>query len=75
MPIYEHDDNQFLEKREQLSYNAEDRGRVMSKYDLPSRSELLRPPLHSHFSKFESGLMYRRDAPRRSMYADGNPNA
>ncbi|CAD5123886.1 DgyrCDS12193 [Dimorphilus gyrociliatus] len=63
IPHYEHDVNLFLDKREQLSYNVEDRDRVHAKYSLPPRSLLLRPPFHHHSSKYQSTLMQRRDDP------------
>ncbi len=61
VPHYEHDENLFLEKREQMSYNVEDRNRVDNKYKLPSRSQQLRPHFHHHTSKYQSSLMFRKD--------------
>ncbi|XP_074662597.1 sperm-associated microtubule inner protein 10-like [Tubulanus polymorphus] len=62
VPHYEHDENLYLEKREQMKYNVEDRSRVDSKYRLPSRSKLLRPKFHHPTSRYQSSLMSRRDA-------------
>lgn len=61
VPHYEHDENLFLEKREQMHYNAEDRVRVEGKYKLPSRERQLRPDFAHHTSKYQSSLMYRKD--------------
>lgn len=61
IPHYEHDENIFLEKREQMKYNVEDRNRVESKYCMPHRSTLLRPEFHHETSKYQSELMVRRD--------------
>ncbi|ESO86867.1 hypothetical protein LOTGIDRAFT_235241 [Lottia gigantea] len=61
IPHYEHDENLFLDKREQMSYNVEDRHRVDSKYKMPSRSKLLRPNFHHETSKYQSSLMFRTD--------------
>merc|ERR1711976_629547 len=62
IPHFEHDDNLYLEKREQMVYNTEDLTRVESKYELPSRSEMLRPAFHHPTSKHQSSLMYRKDS-------------
>lgn len=61
IPHYEHDDSLFLEKREQMHYNVEDRARIEAKYQMPPRSKLLRPDFHHHTSRYQSELMARRD--------------
>jgi len=61
IPNFEHDENMFLEKREQLYYNVENRNRVDRKYDLPPREKLLRPDFHNEMSRYQSELMFRRD--------------
>lgn len=61
VPHYEHDENLFLEKREQMFYNVENRNRVESKYPPRDRSKLLRPDFHHETSKYQSELMFRRD--------------
>ncbi|XP_063429860.1 sperm-associated microtubule inner protein 10-like [Mytilus galloprovincialis] len=61
VPHFEHDENLFLEKREQMFYNVEDRNRVESKYPVRDRSKLLRPDFHHETSKYQSELMFRRD--------------
>ncbi|XP_013088423.2 testis-expressed protein 43-like isoform X2 [Biomphalaria glabrata] len=58
---YEHDDNLFLEKREQMHYNVEDWARVREKIKMPPRAKLLRPDFHHETSKYQSELMFRRD--------------
>lgn len=62
VPNYEHDENLFLEKREQMHYNSEDWIRVQGKIKIPQREELLRPDFHHETSKYQSELMFRRDA-------------
>ncbi|KAK7103830.1 sperm-associated microtubule inner protein 10-like [Littorina saxatilis] len=62
VPNFEHDENLFLEKREQMFYNVEDRNRVDRKYTIPPRAKLLRPDFHSEMSRYQSELMFRRDA-------------
>ncbi|CAH1792395.1 unnamed protein product [Owenia fusiformis] len=57
----EHDENLFLDKREQMSYNVEDRIRVDGKYQVPDRAEMLRPQFHHESSRYQSELMQRRD--------------
>jgi len=59
VPQYEHDENLFLEKREQMTYNVEDRTRVDSKYSVPERSEMLHPYFHHQSSRYQSSLMSR----------------
>ncbi|XP_067680653.1 sperm-associated microtubule inner protein 10-like [Haliotis asinina] len=61
IPHYEHDENMFLEKREQMAYNVEVRNRVERKCPMPDRAELLRPHFHHETSKYQSSLMYRSD--------------
>ncbi|ELT96580.1 hypothetical protein CAPTEDRAFT_188398 [Capitella teleta] len=61
IPHFEHDDSLYLEKREQMVYNAESRVRVEAKYTLPSRAEMIRQPFHHQNSKYQSSLMSRRD--------------
>ncbi|XP_064622791.1 uncharacterized protein LOC135484995 [Lineus longissimus] len=61
IPHHEHDENLYLEKREQMSYNVENRTRVDARYQLPPRSVMLRPNFHHPTSKYQSSLMYRRD--------------
>lgn len=63
IPHYEHDENLFLEKREQMHYNVESRPRVDQKWQLPSRARLLRPDFPHETSKYQSELMFRKDAP------------
>ncbi|XP_060083553.1 testis-expressed protein 43-like, partial [Ylistrum balloti] len=60
IPHVEHDENMFLEKREQMHYNVEDRNRVEGKYKMPSRARLLQPDFHHETSKYQSELMFRR---------------
>ena len=55
-----HDESLFLKKRERLNH-GEKRGFVETKTLPPERRVLLRPPFPSHLSKYQSGLMYRRD--------------
>merc|ERR1711976_308868 len=57
IPHFEHDDSLYLEKREEMVYNTESRTRVESRYELPSRSEMLRQPFHPPNSKYQSSLM------------------
>lgn len=61
IPHFEHDDSLYLEKREEMVYNTESRTRVEGRYELPSRSEMLRQPFHHPNSKYQSSLMARRD--------------
>ncbi|XP_005106951.1 uncharacterized protein LOC101851760 isoform X2 [Aplysia californica] len=61
IPNYEHDENLFLEKREQMHYNVEDWTRVEEKINIPPRAELLRPNFHHETSRYQSELMMRRD--------------
>ena len=58
VPHFEHDDNLFWEKKEQLSYNVEDRASVQAKVCVPHRGVLLKPPKHHPTSKYQSSLMY-----------------
>ncbi|CAK8680454.1 unnamed protein product [Clavelina lepadiformis] len=55
-----HDESLFLEKRERLTH-GEKRGYVETKTLSPDRKTLLRPSFPSHMSRYQSGLMYRRD--------------
>ena len=66
VPHFEHDENLFLEKREQMSYNVEDRERVDSKYTVPSREVMLNPPHHHHTAKYRSSLLGHKDGKRRT---------
>lgn len=61
IPLFEHDENLLLEKREQLHYNVEDANRVVSKYTLPDRAGLLHPEFCHETSRYQSGLMCRWD--------------
>ncbi|XP_060557409.1 sperm-associated microtubule inner protein 10-like [Ruditapes philippinarum] len=61
VPHYEHDENLFLDKREQMHYNVENRNRVDRKCKMPDRELLLRPPFHHETSRYQSELMFRRD--------------
>ena len=61
IPHYEHDENLFLDRREQMHYNVEDRTRIESKYPHMDRATLLRPNFHHETSKYQSELMFRRD--------------
>ena len=61
VPHFEHDENLFLEKHEQMYYNVESRTRVDGKYQLPPRSEMLRPPFHHSTSRYQSTLMYMKE--------------
>ena len=63
VPHYEHDENLFLDKREQMFYNTENRNRVDGKCKMPDRELLLRPQFHHETSRYQSELMFRRDAP------------
>lgn len=62
IPHHEHDENLFLDKREQMSYNVENRTRVESKYQLPPREQMLRPEFHHATSRYQSSLMYMKDS-------------
>ncbi|GFS10010.1 testis-expressed sequence 43 protein-like [Elysia marginata] len=62
IPNFEHDENLFLEKREQMHYNVEDWTRVEGKITIPPRAELLRPDFHHETSRYQSELMMRRDS-------------
>ncbi|GFO10219.1 testis-expressed sequence 43 protein-like [Plakobranchus ocellatus] len=62
IPNYEHDENLFLEKREQMHYNVENWTRVEGKIAIPPRAELLRPDFHHETSRYQSELMMRRDS-------------
>merc|ERR1712142_979514 len=57
IPTFEHDENLFLEKREQMYYNVENANRVENKYQIPERAKLLRPDFHSEMSRYQSELM------------------
>lgn len=59
IPTYEHDDSLFLNNREQLKYNVENRNRVDSKYQLPTRKEMMTPKLHESSSKYNSFMLSR----------------
>ncbi|CAF1098459.1 unnamed protein product, partial [Didymodactylos carnosus] len=59
IPNFEHDDSLYLNKREQLFYNVEDRERVDSKYCLPSRCTQLQPLFHEPIDRFRSSLFSR----------------
>ncbi|CAG5115133.1 unnamed protein product [Candidula unifasciata] len=61
IPTFEHDENLFLEKREQMHYNVENWTRVSEKIYVPPRAELLRPDFHHETSRYQSELMMRRD--------------
>ncbi|KAK7502713.1 hypothetical protein BaRGS_00005963 [Batillaria attramentaria] len=61
VPVFEHDESLFLEKREQMFYNVENPNRVENKCKGPDRATLLRPNFHSEMSTYQSELMYRRD--------------
>jgi len=67
IPHFEHDENLFLDKREQMVYNVEDRQRVESKYNLPPRSKMLRPDFTHPTSKYQSSLMFRRDNKKEAL--------
>jgi hypothetical protein len=60
VPYFEHDDAMFLEKREQLYYNVEDRERVEARYQIPSREQLLNPAPHQTTSRYRSSMIYRK---------------
>jgi len=62
IPNFEHDENLFLEKREQMHYNVEEWNRIQEKIEIPPRAELLRPDFHHETSKYQSELMMRRDS-------------
>lgn len=70
VPNFEHDENLFLDKREQLSYNIEDRHRVDAKVRKVTRKELLNPPFYHEASRFQSELMYRMDNPEEQLLPD-----
>ncbi|XP_013386181.1 testis-expressed protein 43-like [Lingula anatina] len=72
VPHHEHDENLYLEKREQMSYNVEPRHRINQRYQLPSRAQLLRPDFHHETSRYQSELMMRRDAPPTKLDVDYN---
>lgn len=59
LPHYEHDDNLYLNKREQMAYNVEERARVDSKYTVPDRSVMLKPERHHPTARYRSTLMHR----------------
>ncbi|RUS74052.1 hypothetical protein EGW08_018179 [Elysia chlorotica] len=61
IPNYEHDENLFLEKREQMHYNVENQTRIQGKIIIPPRAELLRPDFHHETSRYQSEIMMRRD--------------
>ncbi|WAR19271.1 TEX43-like protein [Mya arenaria] len=61
VPHFEHDENLFLDRREQMTYNVEDGNRVDRKCRMPDRAHLLRPPFHHETSRYQSELMFRRD--------------
>ena len=59
IPHYEHDDELFYGKREQMTYNVEARTRVEGKYELPPRKVMCNPPFEHSTSKYKSSLLYR----------------
>lgn len=59
IPNYEHDDSLYLDKREQLTYNIENRPRVDAKYELPPRSVMMNPPFHDRTRRYNSHMLAR----------------
>ena len=59
VPNYEHDDNLFLDNREQLKYNTENRKRVDNRYSLPPRSVMMEPSLHDRTRRYNSHMLGR----------------
>ncbi len=59
MPIYEHDDCLYLNKREQLKYNVQNRSQVDQRYQLPSRFEMMNPKFHESTQRYHSSMMAR----------------
>uniref|UniRef100_A0A1I8GVC5 Sushi, von Willebrand factor type A, EGF and pentraxin domain-containing protein 1 n=1 Tax=Macrostomum lignano TaxID=282301 RepID=A0A1I8GVC5_9PLAT len=57
IPNHEHDDSLYLDRREQLVYNVEERARVDSKYEVPPREAMMKPPNHSSHSRYKSSLV------------------
>ncbi len=59
MPTYEHDDTLYLNKREQIKYNMQNRQEVNSRTHFPSRYQMMHPNFHDSKSKYNSGMLAR----------------
>jgi hypothetical protein len=59
IPNFEHDDNLYLDNREQLNYNTEDRNRVDNRCSLPPRIVMMEPSLHDRTRRYNSHMLGR----------------
>lgn len=61
VPTFEHDDALYLNKREQIKYNMQNRQEVNSRTKYPSRYQMMNPKFHDSMSKYNSGMLARLD--------------
>ena len=61
MPTHEHDDTLFLNKREQIKYNMQNRAEVNARTQFPPRQEMMHCKFHNSMSKYNSGMLARFD--------------
>jgi hypothetical protein len=59
LATFEHNDALYLNKREQLKYNVQDRSQVDARYTLSSKEEMLNPIQSDTSRKHFSSLMAR----------------
>ena len=59
VPTYEHDDTLYLNKREQIKYNMQNRPEVNARTQYPSRYQMMHPNFHDSMSKYNSGMLAR----------------
>ena len=59
IPNFEHDDTTYLNKREQMSYNMQNRPDIDAKLKLPTRAEMMVSKHWESTKKYDSGMMAR----------------
>ncbi|CAF1132413.1 unnamed protein product [Brachionus calyciflorus] len=59
VPTYEHDDCLFLNKREQMTYNVQNRSQVDIRTNLPPRYEMLKPKNYQTTQRYNSNMLAR----------------
>jgi hypothetical protein len=60
VPTYEHDEPLYLNKREQLAYNVQDKRQIDARaVKMPSREQMMYPELSDPSSRFFSSMLSR----------------
>jgi hypothetical protein len=59
IPTYEHDDTLYLNKREQMKYNVQNRPDVDARTQLPSRHRMMNPKFYDSMSKYNAHMLAR----------------